>query len=197
MKYTVEMMIAHYNAGEKLNIIAFWGNTPNPKKVTKSCLSQWYDCRFTVSGQEYRTAEQYMMAEKARLFRDGETRRRIMAAGSPKEYKALGREVRGFDAAVWDREKTGIVLRGNLAKFSQDPALFAYLDGTGDSVLVEASPFDDIWGVKLAIDDPAIRDPNRWRGQNLLGFTLMEARDILREHAAGALFGEEGGKCGM
>lgn len=82
---------------------------------------------------------------------------------------------------TWDRAKSGIVLKGNLAKLSQNPALWDYLDGTGDSVLVEASPYDGIWGVKLGSEDPGIEDPNRWRGENLLGFALVEARDILRD----------------
>ena len=73
------------------------------------------------------------------------------------------------------------MLRGNLAKFSQNPELFSFLDSTGDSVLVEGSPYDDIWGVKLGIDDPRIKNPNEWQGENLLGFVLMETRDILRE----------------
>lgn len=184
MKYTRESIAARYNAGEELTFIPFWGHTPKPNKVTKSCFSQWYDCRFRLSRTEYHTSEQYMMAQKALLFGDSETYGKIMASDNPKDYKALGREVKGFDAARWDREKYRIVLTGNLAKFSGNPELFAFLDSTGNSVLVEASPYDDIWGVKLAIGDPRIQDPNAWQGENLLGFALMETRDILRQWAA-------------
>ncbi len=180
MKYTRKSIVERYNAGEKLNVVAFWGHTPNPKKMTKACFSQWYDCRFKLSGEEYHTTEQYMMASKAELFGDYDTQKRIMDADNPKDYKALGREVRYFDSELWDREKYWIVLKGNLAKFAQNPELFEFLDNTGDSVLVEGSPFDDVWGVKLGIDDPRINDPNEWQGENLLGFALMEARDILR-----------------
>lgn len=181
MKYNREMFALRYNGGERFNIIPFWGHTPNPKKMTKACLSQWYDCRFEADGVQYHTTEQYMMAQKAVLFCDMETYAKIMAADDPKDYKELGREVRFFDAAAWDHAKYPIVLRGNLAKFGQNPELWAYLDGTGDSVLVEASPYDGIWGVKLPMDDPRIGDPNQWNGENLLGFALMETRDILRE----------------
>ena len=181
MKYTRELIIARYNSGAEMNIIAFWGHTPNLKNMTKACFSQWYDCRFTVSGETYHTAEQYMMAEKAALFNDQVTRQKILAADNPRDYKSLGREVKNFDSQMWDQKKYRIVLTGNIAKFSQNPELFAFLDSTGDSVLVEGSPYDDIWGVKLAIDDPAIKDPNKWQGENLLGFALMETRDILRE----------------
>ena len=50
----------------------------------------------------------------------------------------------------------------------------------GDSVLVEASPYDAIWGIRLAASSPESHDPMKWRGQNLLGFALMEVRDELR-----------------
>ena len=51
---------------------------------------------------------------------------------------------------------------------------------TGDSVLVEASPYDAIWGIRLAASSPEAQDSMKWRGQNLLGFALMEVRDELR-----------------
>ena len=181
MKYTRELSVARYNSGESLNVIPFWGHTSAPGKITKACLSQWYDCRFEISGESYHTTEQYMMAKKAELFGDKTTLKNIMEADNPSDYKALGREVQNFDAETWDREKYGIVLTGNVAKFSQNPELFGFLNGSGDSVLVEASPYDEIWGVRLRIDDPRINNPNEWLGENLLGFALMETRDILRE----------------
>ena len=184
MKYTMETTFKRYNTGTEMPVIAFWGHTDDSKKTTKACFSQWYACRFEVDGVWYHTAEQYMMAQKASLFGDAATQEKIMAADNPKDYKALGRLVQHFDAAKWDAAKYDIVLRGNLAKFSQNPELFAFLDGTGDSVLVEGSPYDSIWGVKLNLDDPAILDPHNWRGENLLGFALMEARDLLRERFA-------------
>ena len=124
----------------------------------------------------HHTTEQYMMAQKAVLFCDMVTCSKIMAADNPSDYKALGREVQFFEPVAWDHAKYDIVLKGKLAKFGQNPELWDDLDGTGDSVLVEVSPFDGIWGVK-----PGIEDPNQWRGENLLGFALMEARDIPRE----------------
>ena len=66
------------------------------------------------------------------------------------------------------------------------PELLAFLLGTGDALLVEASPHDGIWGVRLGIGDPGIDNPNCWRGENLLGFSLMETRDVLRGGASGS-----------
>ena len=91
MKYTRKSIIKRYNEGEKMKIIAFWGHTPNPGRMTKTCFSQWYECRFEVDGVQYHTAEQYMMAQKAVLMGDKATYREIMAAYDPREYKKLGR----------------------------------------------------------------------------------------------------------
>lgn len=103
-----------------------------------------------------------------------------MSAGHPAEAKKAGRLVRGFDEAVWRRERFGIVVDGSVHKFASDPALRAFLLGTGGRVLVEASPVDRVWGIGLAADDARATDPERWRGPNLLGFALMAARERLR-----------------
>jgi ribA/ribD-fused uncharacterized protein len=117
-----------------------------------------------------------MMAGKARLFGDEEALARIVAAGHPNAAKKLGRQVRGFDEEAWIRHRWDLVVEGNLAKFGQDAALREYLLGTAGRVLVEASPVDRIWGIGLAAADERSADPERWRGLNLLGFALMEAR---------------------
>jgi len=53
------------------------------------------------------------------------------------------------------------------------------LIATGDRVLVEASPRDTIWGIGMGASNPDAKDPTKWRGRNLLGFALMEARASL------------------
>ena len=120
------------------------------------------------------------MVEKAELFRDQEILDQILKCSSPGKIKALGRKVRGFDQEVWDRFKYLIVLNGNWCKFSQNPALQKFLLSTGDSILVEASPYDNIWGIGFSADSPESQNPQKWRGQNFLGFALMEVRDELR-----------------
>jgi ribA/ribD-fused uncharacterized protein len=142
--------------------------------------SQWTPARFTVDGVGYGCAEQFMMAEKARLFGDHESRGRILATSSPKAQKALGRKVSGWDEALWDREKLAIVVAGNLAKFSQNPDMLALLLATGDKQLVEASPYDRVWGIGLRADDARVYDRSQWRGENLLGEALVQVRARLR-----------------
>ena len=117
-----------------------------------------------------------MMWRKACLFGDEESAAQILGARSPAHAKALGRQVAHFDEEVWDKNRWEIVVSGSLAKFASTPDLRAYLVGTKKRVLAEASPVDRIWGIGLAADSPAAEDPTRWRGLNLLGFALMEAR---------------------
>lgn len=125
-----------------------------------------------------------MMARKALLFGDEVVAARILGASHPGEVKALGRQVRDFDEARWADHRVGIVIAGNLAKFSQTPELRDYLLATGGRVLVEASPVDRIWGIGLAADDERASQPATWLGLNLLGFALMEVRARLAERSA-------------
>ncbi|MDH6567468.1 ribA/ribD-fused uncharacterized protein [Streptomyces sp. SAI-117] len=176
-----DALVRQVRAGAKLKFLYFWGHRPRPDgRVGASCLSQWWPSPFVVDGVTYATAEHWMMAGKARLFDDPEAERRIVAAGHPSQAKAAGRLVRGFDEQIWRRERFGIVVEGSVHKFAAHEDLRQFLLNTGDRVLVEASPVDRVWGIGLAADDEAAGHPERWRGPNLLGFALMEARDRLR-----------------
>lgn len=146
-----------------------------------SPFSQWYRCAFTVDGNAFVCAEQYMMHGKALLFADAAIAAQILAVAHPREHKALGRKVKGFDDAVWRREREGIVLAGNRAKFTQNPELLELLLATRGTTLVEASPYDKIWGIGLAATDPRAQDAATWKGQNLLGKILTALRDELLE----------------
>ncbi|MFI6022633.1 NADAR family protein [Streptomyces sp. NPDC051287] len=178
---SAEALIRAVRTGAGIKYLHFWGHLPRPDgRLSASCLSQWWPSRFVVDGVEYATAEHWMMAGKARLFGDAEAERRIVAAGHPAAAKKEGRLVRNFDEETWQRERFGIVAEGSVHKFAADAGLRDYLLGTGDRVLVEASPVDRVWGIGLAATDEAATDPSRWRGLNLLGFALMEARERLR-----------------
>lgn len=139
-------------------------------------LSQWYEHAFEVDGVVYRSAEHYMMAEKARLFGDDESYHAILASDSPGAAKALGRRVAGFEDDLWSAKRVDIVTKGSVAKFGSSPELEAYLVGSSERVLVEASPTDLIWGIGLAADNTDAMSPSSWPGQNLLGLALMRAR---------------------
>lgn len=181
MEYSIAGLQAEYNKRKKLHFLYFWEHDSAPDgRMTESCLSQWWPAPFQVDGIRYSSAEQYMMAEKARLFSDAAALAAILQTHSPKHIKQLGREVRGFISAEWDACRVAAVEKGNFAKFTQNPALLEYLRGTKTKVLVEASPYDRIWGIGLGREHLDIKNPLKWKGLNLLGFALMRVRDVVK-----------------
>ena len=166
--------------GERLKYLFFWGDKQKSAQVDKSCLSQWYPAGFSVDGVYYATAEHYMMAEKARLF-DASKVEKIINAKSAGEAKALGREVENFNEDIWEEASFDVVVKGNLAKFSQNKELKEFLLASKNRVLVEASPKDRVWGIGLSADDNLAEQPLKWKGTNKLGFALMQVREKLKE----------------
>ena len=183
--WTKDRLAQHVESGAAVDFLFFWGHTPKqPPQIDASCLSQWFARPFTVGGVTYPSAEHFMMAEKARLFADEGAEARILAVASPAEVKAIGREVNGYNDAAWAAARFDAVVRGNVGKFGEHPDLRAFLLGTGERVLVEAAPRDQVWGIGLGASNPMARQPLQWRGQNLLGFALMEVRRLAREQPA-------------
>ena len=180
MKYSIEHILNKFDKLEPLKYMFFWGHTENGNTVTKACFSQWYSCQFKYDDITYFTAEQFMMAQKALLFHDIETYHEILKAKHPKQYKSLGRKIINFSESTWDKNKYDIVLKGNIAKFSQNLHLKEFLLNTNKHILVESSPYDKIWGIGKSADCENIENPHTWNGENLLGFALMETRDLIK-----------------
>lgn len=179
MKYNKEQLLNQRLTLNRDDFVFFWGHEDRGKGLTKVCLSQWYQCPFVVEGQYYNCAEQYMMAEKARIFGDEEIRQQILAEYSQMAMKKLGRKVRNYDDEIWKEKRFDVVVKGNIAKFSQNEKLLDFLLSTGNNILVEASPKDTVWGIGLDESSPEAIQPRKWKGENLLGFALMDVRDIL------------------
>ena len=179
-RYSQAWLLEQCKEGVPLEYLFFWGHTKWQQQAVGTFLfSQWYPSPFTVEGRTYRTAEHWMMAEKARLFGDEEAVVRILRAETPKEAKELGRQVKGFDAETWEQHGYGMVVAGNRHKFEQTPLFKDYLLSTGNKIFVEASPVDPVWGIGHAQESAVAKNPFLWRGENKLGFALMEVRDQL------------------
>lgn len=144
-------------------------------------FSQWSSHPFTLNGKKFANTEQYMMYHKARIMRDHNTARTILENTKlhPAKYKKMGRMVKNFDQKLWDEVSLSVVAMGNLAKFTGDEELRELLVGTGDKMIVEASPFDRIWGIGFTEED-AIGNIERW-GMNKLGEALMMVRKIIKD----------------
>lgn len=179
-KYSLEKLRKDFNSGKKIDFLFFYGHTNDKKEVTKSSLSQWYIKDFKENDLLFNCMEKYMMYNKALLFDDKDIANEILNNNQPKAIKELGRKVKNFNDELWDKMKYKIVFTGNYYKFSQNTDLRNFLLSTKNKVLVEASPYDKVWGIKIKYDDENIENPFCWKGKNLLGFALMEARDEIK-----------------
>ena len=103
----------------------------------------------------------------------------VLVERDPKKAKALGRSIAGFSAERWDELSRQFMFRAVWAKHCQNVPLAQSLVATGERTLVEGSPLDNIWGVGLAWNNPAIEDERKWRGKNWLENILMAVRSLL------------------
>ena len=137
--------------------------------------SNWYKSTFILEDNIFNCVEQYMMFNKAMFFGDLETARLIMNTNNPRKQKELGRLVKDYDDREWSKVREDIVYKGLKAKFDQNPDLKKQLLLTKGTTLVEASPYDRIWGIGYnSISAP--KNKNDW-GLNLLGKLLTKLRD--------------------
>jgi hypothetical protein len=184
-----------------MEIVTFLSHK-KPKDPNYYCFSNWCPSRFVVDNITFWSAEHYIMYRKAFLFGDYDVADEILSLvptaiptqeiGDNWEYwdnlmnkiKTLGRSIKNFKQDVWDDRQFGLVYPGIAEKFKQNPYMEEILMSTGDKLLVEAAPYDTVWGVGLSADNPDIQDPSKWKGKNLLGKLLMTVRNdimIFRE----------------
>jgi len=155
---------------QKEQFAFFWGGS----------FSQWAKSKFVIDGVEFNCCEQYMMYKKALMFHDYDIAEQIMNSDNPREQKALGRKVDGFDKELWEKYCRDIVYDGNVAKFTQNPDMLDELKFTGNKTICEASPKDFIWGCGLAADNPLIMDKANWPGTNWLGEAIQRVREDVK-----------------
>lgn len=153
--------------------LAFWGDSP---------FSNFYRSTpaFEYAGQQFTNSEAAFMYGKALLFQDEHEAKNILAnRDKPMMCKTAGRRIAGYVDAVWAAERYQVMLAVLTEKFKA-PALRSYLVETGSLLIIEASPYDRIWGNGLWPNDPRNGDlASTWPGQNLLGLALMEVREKL------------------
>lgn len=146
---------------------------------SQSPFSNWYLSDFTLDGITFNCNEQYMMYQKALLFNDQEIADKILKTKSPTRHKQLGRKVKNFDDKIWNKNCQNIVYTGLKAKFSQNDELLKKLKETDGTTLVEASPYDKIWGIGMKMTDKRAQNRSTWLGKNLLGELLTKVREDL------------------
>lgn len=154
-------------------------------------LSNFYYSPFTVSymnedgvkSYEFKTVEHAVHFFKAMLFNDIETANKIIMTDYPKVAKNLGRTVKNFNDFTWNNNKEVIYFDVIKAKFTDErnKDIRQKLIDTGESILVECSPYDRIWGIGYNKESSEFicKEFDKW-GRNLLGKILMRVRDNIR-----------------
>ena len=143
-------------------------------------LSNWFLSDFSIEGIKYTSMEQYMMYKKAVCFGDYEVAWHILHTDDVARIKQYGRSVSGYNDNIWSGIRQIIVYDGLMEKFSQNEELKKSLLDTDDAILAECAVRDCIWGIGLSMKDDRRFDISQWKGQNLLGYSLMMVRNRLR-----------------
>lgn len=145
-----------------------------------SPFSNWYASKYVYRGITFTCTEQGIMYEKALLFDpEGEEYMKILTTTNPRELKKLGRCVKNFDESVWAKKREELVYPHLVAKFIQNRELYKKLMATGNTLLVEASPFDCIWGIGFREENALTVPVSKW-GLNILGKLLTRIRNDFR-----------------
>ena len=151
--------------------VYFYQNTP---------LSNWWTSEpyIPYDGHLFASSEALFMYLKAKVFRDD-----VIAEIMPKTHydaaKALGGIVRNFSEDIWNREREKSMYIALKAKLAVDEAYKNTLLSKEyrGKTFVEASPYDEVWGIKRSIVEAV--EGKEWRGLNLLGKLHTQLRDEL------------------
>lgn len=158
-----------------MNIICFH----NPDEEN-GFLSNWYPSHFSVDDNKFTSMEQYMMYKKAVTFNDEKIANEILSITDVVEIKRLGRMVSGYNDGIWNGLRQIIIYEGLIEKFIQNDTLREKLLETQDAILAECAVKDCIWGIGLSMRDDNRFEMSKWRGQNLLGYSLMMVREKIK-----------------
>uniref|UniRef100_A0A183BN76 DUF1768 domain-containing protein n=1 Tax=Globodera pallida TaxID=36090 RepID=A0A183BN76_GLOPA len=138
-------------------------------------FSNHFVCRFVVEGLEFCCTEQFYMYFKAQMFGDEESASAIIRSTNPKEIKRMGAQIRLFDTEKWRQVSILVMTVANWMKYQQNAELRIQLLSTAGSLLVEAAPNDNYWGIGNNIANA--QDVQKWNGKNVMGRILTKIRD--------------------
>jgi len=143
-------------------------------------LSNLWRSEFVLDHKKFSSVWQYIMYSKCMLFGDEEAARKVTETDDNNEQKVEANETVGYNDIVWNGMRQILLLRGLLAKFSQNDLMKEALLSTENEYLVACSRHDRIWTCGMSVNEEERKDIRKWKGQNILGFTLMKTRDILK-----------------
>lgn len=135
------------------------------------------DTQFEYKNHLFICGEQAYVWEKALSAGDTELANKILNLPpdtEPSFIKHLGYKIANFNQEIWDKNKFNIMVEIVTAKFSV-PKMKYKLKKTENKIIAEASK-DTIWGIGYFMNQKEATNPENWKGQNLLGNAIMEAR---------------------
>ena len=141
-----------------------------------SSLSNFHISPFTLDGQHYQTAEQFIQHKKALHFNDYKVSQQILNTNDPFEAKTLSRNIQNYDKNSWKAVVKDISFPGIRAKFEQNTLLKQFLESTKPTQLAESS-YDKLWGTGLPLNDKNALNQSYWVNTGLLGDILMDLWD--------------------
>lgn len=146
----------------------------------ESPFSNFHLNTFEYNGYLFCCSEQAFMYAKAYIMRDFDMADKIANyelknKEIPLVYKRMGRKVKNYNDSLWSKYRQR-VMKSVLYSKLREPYIRNLLIETGDRKIIEASPYDRIWGAGVSLDDIDY-EWNKFTGENLLGRTLMELRD--------------------
>lgn len=158
--------------------VLFWGE--------EDIFSNFYPCNFSYQDGNmiytFSNSEQLFMYKKAIQFKAFEIADKILSTPKPYGCKKLGRLIPNYEEKVWEVERYKVMVEVLTVKFNSNLLFKQCLQLTIGKTIVEASPYDKIWGVGLEDTHTDILNEDKWKGLNLLGKALMEVRDNMFKH---------------
>lgn len=181
--YSLEKLQEVWRRGQRFPFVFFHAHSEDDvicDPYNSTCCTQWFPCEFIdETGRKYNCCEQYMMAQKAILFNDRRTLKKILECSDPRTIKKYGREVKRFDQVKWDENCQEIVFHGNLLKFTQNEKFRNFLLSVPKNAIFVEATSDGRWGIRFKEKNPKSQDPLKWGGTNFLGFQITRVRDFI------------------
>jgi ribA/ribD-fused uncharacterized protein len=103
-----------------------------------------------------------------------------MKINNPGQMKRYNANMPNIDKRLWDAKSTDICYTAVKEKFAQNQDLLALLQDTEQKELIEASPYDKIWGIGFGLDEPKLLQKKDQWGKNTQGSILMKIREELK-----------------
>lgn len=142
-------------------------------------LSNDYPCQFVASGNTFISMTQYMAYRKAQMLGLRKRSRQLLETKNPGNISDINSELSMQQCSFWEGQQQIMAYQGLMSKFTQNSGIAIELLNTGSSLIAACLPDDPVWGIGLDIHNAGVSNVENWQGKNLLGFSLMQVRNMV------------------